>query len=68
MPRAQIAIKGQTAMWIIEQDLPLSEIERMRDDGLPANIVVHEEEAGQVPPFVWDDDLGWMINIRKDEQ
>lgn len=57
MPRAQIAIKGQTAMWIIEQDLPLSEIERMRDDGLPVNIVVHEEEAGQVPQF-----------FRKDEQ
>ena len=57
MPRAQIEIKGHTAMWIIEQDLPLSEIERMRDDGLPVNIVVHEEEADQMPQF-----------FRKDEQ
>jgi len=57
MPRAQIVIRGHVSVWSFDQELPMEEIERMRADGLPVNIVRHEED-------VTDEEAARILNRR----
>lgn len=43
--RAQIIVQGLACMWEFAQDISSEEIERMRADGLPVNIILSEEDV-----------------------